>query len=256
MLGVTDRGCVSISIDVGQRPKSSGSGTSDVLLSQVLKRFDDLRMPATWALADPVAAPVAAQIAASQQQHELSLLADESVFSKSDRPRFEFMRHVIRPLQMATSAGRPISTLSLTEPWQPCHLDLLTKYGVTMIRSPRRMHSANSALQSACYGLAHVSVSATISGGGRIANRAQLSAAIGAINQAAVPGGFCHLRFDLASISQSDSAAGLQIADRVLDDAARLRADGRIAVENLRQVGIRLNRKRGILPARSILRAA
>ena len=117
MLRVTDRGCVSISIDVGQIAKSlTSGGMSDALLSQVLQRFDDLQLPATWALFDPVAEQSAGQIAASQQQHELSLLADASVFSKSDRPRFDFMRHVIRPLQMAAAAGRPISTLSMTGP--------------------------------------------------------------------------------------------------------------------------------------------
>jgi hypothetical protein len=48
----------------------------------------------------------------------------------------------------------------------------------------------------------------------------------------------------------------LQIAGRVLDHADRLRADGRTEIENLRQVGVQLNRKRNSLPARSILRAA
>ncbi len=248
-------GCVSISIDVKRHEKSLVTGVvaTESLLTQLLKRFDDFQMPATWALADPVTMWEVAQIAATAQQ-EISMLADGSLFSNSQRPRFDFMQSIIRPLQMAADLQRPISTMSMSEPWQPQHVDLLIKTGVTMVRSPRRFSSVQGSgdLQTVCYGLTHVGVTATVSGGSWLTARA----ATRAIHEAATSGGFCHLRIDLASITRSDSSAVLQTVDRLLAQLDGLHISGRIAIENLGQIAARLQRKRNSAPARSILRAA
>src|SRR4051795_6045944 len=132
-------GCVSISVDVGQTgtPGAGGAKTGESLLLAVLARFENSESPATWAFVDPIGAPAVARIASSAQRHEIAILADGARAVDSQHPRSEFMRHVIRPLQLAAKAARPISTLALRQPWQPRHVDLLIKYGITMVRSAR-----------------------------------------------------------------------------------------------------------------------
>lgn len=254
------RGCVCVSIDLGRAGGTSAGarGATEKLVGRLLDRLEELALPATWVLADPTGSPAAALIMDRSDRHELSMLVDGWQFFDAQRPRFEFMRWVIRPLQTAAKIGRRITTLSSPQPWHPGHIDLLTKYGVTMICSPALLGSPiqPADLQAVCYGLGHVEISATISGGGWMASRSESAAAVRAVQEAAVPGGFCHLRLDLPSIAASDASAALNTIDRALGLIERLSDARHVEVSSIRDLPRRLQRRRIQLPARSILRAA
>ncbi len=254
------RGSVSISIDVETiaQPAASSSKTGDAQTIELLNRFNDAAIPATWAFTDPASAKAAAEVASSTVGHEISLLADSSRVANSAHPRKQFKQAVIRPIQLAAEKKRRVSTLSTRQPWMPQCIDLLTKYGVTVVRSPQISADGCNVggVESICFGLVHVFAHATVAGGGWISNRSQSGAAIRAINEAAATGGVCHVRIDMAAIGKWDSASAWQSVDRLLEHVGDLKSGGRIQIETLQQMAARLQRKRSGVPARSILRAA
>jgi hypothetical protein len=196
------------------------------------------------------------KIAGSTLRHEVALLADASL-AKSDLSRTELVHAVVQPLQSAAEAGINISTLAVEHAWHPRHIDLLTKHGLTMIRTPHVFSSrTTTGIRAVCYGLWHVPVSATLKGGGWMANLAQLRFARRTIERAILHGGWCHLRVDAASLAAGDVICGLRTFDRLLRHVVQLRSAGHITLETLRDTAARLAPKRSGATAHSILRAA
>jgi hypothetical protein len=182
--------------------------------------------------------------------------------------RADFVRTVIQPLAQSAAAGIAISTMVVAGPWQQLHVDLLTKHGIKVIRSQQWIASPQTAgavsvnlrrvcdgVQTICFGMWHVPVSATLHGGGWMANHAQLRMAKRSIQGVALGGGMCHVRIDAVTLARGDSAIGLRHIDRLLRDLHHLRAGSHIAVSTLSDIPQRLQSKRSVA-ARSILRAA
>lgn len=238
------------------------------VLVELIDCFNRHRLPATWALANPSTDPMAARIIASGAGHEIAILPD-TAFSRSDCSRADFVRAAIQPLTQAAAAGVAISTVAVAGPWHQTHVDLLTKHGIKIIRSSRLIHASRSSgatsitirhisdgIQTVCYGLWHVPVSVTLHGGGWMANHAQLRLARRSIQAVAQCGGMCHVRIDAAALARGDAAIGLRHIDRLLSDLQQLRAGSYVAVNTLGEIPQRMQPKRTMAAARSILRAA
>ena len=167
------------------------------------------------------------------------------------------MQTIVRPLQMATEEGLSISTLTVPFAWQPKHIDLLTKYGLKVIRTPHVFSSqTTTGIRAVCHGLWQVPVSAVVQNSHWMANLGQWRHVRRAIDQAVLQGGWCHLRIDAPSITRGDSsAAALCRAHAAVPlYSAQCRPDCR--GDAARKAAVRLAPKRSAPAANSILRAA
>jgi hypothetical protein len=253
---------VSISIDV-----DAGSSTADIVSSnkadaihsvieELTTQANQSRIPTTWAFCAPAAMPAIRQIASSPVGHELALLADVAL-AKSELSRSDIMQAVVHPLQSAADEGMTISTLALPYAWQPRHFDLMTKYGLTVIRTPHVFSSqTTTGIRAICHGLWQVPVSAILQNSGWMASIGQWRCMRRAIDQAVQHGQWCHLRIDAASIARGDAGAGLRAVARLFQHLHQLRSAGQISMETLHDAATRLAPKRNALSAQSILRAA
>lgn len=254
------RSFVSISIDADavlteMNKMASPAESTRAVVSEIMARIEQARMPATWAYCDP-ATPAARKIAESATGHELALLS-KAALASAEYSRSDIMQTIVRPLQTATEAGLSISTLTVPFAWQPKHIDLLTKYGLTVIRTPHVFSSeTTTGIRAVCHGLWQVPVSAVVQNSHWMANLGQWRHVRRAIDQAVLQGGWCHLRIDAASIARGDSNAGLRCVGRMLQHLHTLRSAGQISVETLREAAVRLAPKRSLPAANSILRAA
>ncbi|HEY2880812.1 MAG TPA: hypothetical protein VGJ15_00210 [Pirellulales bacterium] len=241
----------SLSIDA-----DSGAAGAKVVIAELLDRLQQLRIAASWALTDFAVAPMMQRNAECAMGHEVALLSDAAL-AKADLSRTDIMQCVVRPLQLAADGGINISTLAVGYAWQPRHIDLLTKYGLTMIRTPHVFSSrTTTGVRAICYGLWHVPVSASMKGGGWMANLSQWRIARRAVDRAIQDGGWCHLRIDLASLATGDAICGMRTIDRLLRHLVQLRSTGHIALETLRDTAARLTPRRSVAAAHSILHAA
>ncbi|HTQ37908.1 MAG TPA: hypothetical protein VMJ32_02710 [Pirellulales bacterium] len=254
------RAFVSISIDADAiSPNSDGSPQqSDAVqsvIAELLSRCSQQQMPTTWAFRNP-SATAARRITDSGPGHELALLS-EATLAKADLSRGDVMQAVVRPLQAAAEAGQSITTLAVPYAWQPQHIDLLTKYGLTVIRTPHVFSShTTTGIRAVCYGLWQVPVSAVLHNSRWMANFGQWRCMRRAIDQTVLQGGWCHLRIDAASIARGDAACGLRTVGRLFQYLYQLRTGGQIVLETLRGTATRLAPKRAVAAAQSILRAA
>ncbi len=254
---------VSFSIDVDASPTGSdhGSALSEQMVAvesvtrQLIAHTDQSRTPATWAFSS-FAMPAVHKIVDSPIGHELALLPDAKL-AKAELSRSDIMQSVVQPLQVAEELGHNVTTLAVSQAWQPRHFDMLTKYGVTVIRTPHVFSSqTTTGIRAVCHGLWQVPVSASLQSSGWIANLGQWRYVRRAIDFAVCDGGWCHLRIDAASIARGDVGGGLRMVARVLQYIHPLRLAGQISVETLRSAAVRFSPKRSAAPAGSILRAA
>ena len=252
---------VSISIDAGGAADGSGHTSPQLdskgsIIADLVAQTNQFRMAASWAVSASTLTPAMQKLVDGPVGHELALLSDATL-AKAEFSRSDIMQTVVRPLQLAADAGIEISTLAVPHGWQPKHVDLLTKYGVTMIRTPHVFSSqTTTGLRAVCHGLWQVPVSASLQNGRWMANLGQWRYMRRAIDGAVQQGGWCHLRIDAGSIARGDVANGLRTVGRMLQYLHQLRSSGHIAVETLRDAAVRLAPKRNVTSAHSILHAA
>jgi hypothetical protein len=240
------RGFVSLSVDVGDgRPPA---------MADLLAQFNRHNVAATWTVCDPAKTPLVAAILGSRAPHEVGLLVGPTEGLDRGLSRNQFFVSVIGRLQTAAKKQIPISSVGVSNHWQPQHLDLLTKYGVSIVRAPQAR--GNAMLRPLAYGLWQLPAAASLVGGGWMAGQTQTTRALRAIGQVAAQGGSCHLQIDAQSLAQGDAGTMLRLVDRLLAQLVQMRASGAIAIETLREAAGRLQPKRTQVPARSILRAA
>jgi hypothetical protein len=245
------------------------------VLVALLERIHQHATPVTWAFSDPAGTSLARRrIAGEMPQQEIALLIDQtSRFENGsldliELSRSELVRGVARRLQLAAAAGISITSLAVRGAWNPQHFDLLTKHGITMIRSRgAELNPAHSkarhgisrldgaGARAVCYGLWQVPVSIVVHGGGWMSNTLQSLRLVRIINRTAARGGLCHVQIDAAALAAGDVSQGLHTVDRLLRCLDHWRTAGRIRVETLRATAQRLLPKRSE-SAHSILRAA
>jgi hypothetical protein len=238
---------VSVSVD---------DGAPEAMMSELIGRCNQHQISATWAVRDVAGSALLARLASSLVSHEMALLADPSVTGE-EISRSDLLNYVARPLQLAAAKNISISTLAIAAAWQPRHIDLLTKYGITLIRTPHVFSShTTTGVRAICYGLWQVPVAATLYGGGWMANLSQWRFARRVVERSILRGGWCHVRIDTKGLATGDVVCGLRTVDRLLRHLQQLQSAGHIAVETLRDTAARLTPKRSVAGAQSILRAA
>jgi hypothetical protein len=252
---------VSISIDADSPPDSSNHASWQgnpvrSIIAELVAQSNQMRMPATWAFSASTITPSMQQLVDGPLGHELALLSDPKL-AKAEFSRSDIMQTVVRPMQSAADAGIAISTLAVPHAWQPRHVDLLTKYGLTVIRTPYVFSSqTTTGIRAVCHGLWQVPVSAGLQNGRWMANLGQWRYMRRAVDCAVQQGGWCHLRIDAASIAHGDVASGLRSVGRLLHHLHQLRSGGHIVVETLCGAAVRLAPRRNVTSAHSILHAA
>jgi hypothetical protein len=243
-------GVVSVSIDTAALPQCAAASTDAIgsVVVELFDRFQKQRLPATWFISDPKRHTLTNHIARTGN-HELALVGNDGTIAR---------------LLESQRIGLTISSISENPAWRARDVDLLAKYGISVIRTtgPSRgsQHSpvrgGNRAIQPVRYGLWHIPVAATLHGGGWMPYFAQFQRLKRTIDQAVREGSICHVRIDAPSIARGDVASGLRAVERLLTHINHLRSGRSLVVESLHDTAIRLHPKRTLAAARSILRAA
>jgi len=137
---------------------TGGQGTGTLLLSidlelgldnqqpQIQRRLDEvrkqlvestraLRVPATWAVADPTLSAATDSILAAGCGHEIAVLGERAWLGPGCG-RVRLGRELTRRFDTARLAGISVATLALRDVEQIPDLDLLLDHGVTAMRGP------------------------------------------------------------------------------------------------------------------------
>ncbi len=126
---------ISIDLELVQQPHSQQrQQTLANLTTQLLALLDDLNLPASFAVADPHYSAATDAILAANTTHELAVLAD-ATWAGRGCGRQRFARELARRFGTARAVGLPVSTLALRQVALGEHVDLLSKTGITALRS-------------------------------------------------------------------------------------------------------------------------
>jgi hypothetical protein len=204
---------------------------------ELFDRFQKQRIAATWIISDP-------------QRH---LLTDRIIHSGNHE-----IAHgggTISRLLDCHRAGIEISTMAENPAWQQSDIGLLAKYGITVVCRAAIARPAHC-IQPIRYGLWAIPVCAVLPSGGWAPYFAQLQSLRSTVAQSMRQPGICHLRIDAAAIARGDVASALRAVERLLTHLSTLEKSHTISLITLREAAVRLQPKRSLPAARSILRAA
>lgn len=220
--------------------------------------FEDLRVPATWAVAEPANSTAAGYLTTAGNPHEIALLGEPNwVGQKAGRT--PFARELVRRLAAASANGLHITSLVPRGVLVDDHLDLVINNGVTAVRGmvdsagisrrPARPHPLYYGLWEVPGSLRLPGMSALVPGGGRGRHARTMLA------KAADRAELFHLVVDIPRIAERGRMAERTVA-RVIRFAARLRDEGKLQIGTLVEIAAILSDATKGAPQRSILRAA
>ncbi|MCC7084666.1 MAG: hypothetical protein IT427_06635 [Pirellulales bacterium] len=235
---------VSINAEAATNSASSAEATESVVI-ELYDRFQKQQLPATWMVSDPIRHSLVGRIAGSNS-HELAL-AIEATSHANQSP--------IAQLLQCRRAGLHITTIAENPQWRQRDVDLVAKHGITIIRGSTSQSGTHS-IQGVRYGVWRVPICATLHGGGWMPYFAQLQRLRRALDRGIWKLGIWHACIDAPSIARADAAIGLRMVERFLAHLNHLKLARSIEVVTLRETVIRLQPKRTITAATSILRAA
>jgi hypothetical protein len=223
---------------------------------QLVSLLDSLKLPATWATADPAAAVSIKHLSTSALPHEVALLGHASWMGR-DIPPSRVARELTRHIESASAAGYSVSTLAIGSPALD-HAHLAVKHGMTAVRHARSDKSAISraprsrALQ---FGLWSFPVTIRLPGQSRFwPGGGGASAARAAIDQAIAERGVEQLVIEPTRVVERSGAH--RVLERVLRHVARRREAGLLEVLTIGAMAARLSSQRQGQPSRSILHSA
>jgi hypothetical protein len=102
---------------------------------QLVELTQRLRIPATWAVADPLLSAATDQILRAGVGHEIAVLGDRSWIGPGSG-RNRLARELDRRFQRARKVGIPVATLSLRNVEPATMLDLLHEHHIHAVRGP------------------------------------------------------------------------------------------------------------------------
>ena len=107
----------------------------DHITGQLVDLFQQYRLPATWAVADPARSAASPSLLSSHVEHEIAVLGERSWIGRgAGRARIE--REISRRFGGARAAGMKVSTLVLRNVSQPVDLDLLLAHEIAAVSYP------------------------------------------------------------------------------------------------------------------------
>jgi hypothetical protein len=117
------------------RPSLDRQQRLDHLTGELLELFQQHRLPATWAVADPARSAATPSLLAGDIEHEIAVLGERSWIGRgAGRARVE--RELSRRFGGARKAGMQVSTLVLRNVPQPVDLDLLLAHDIAAVSYP------------------------------------------------------------------------------------------------------------------------
>lgn len=246
---------VDLESDLRQQISSDGLGLDAVTddLLQILARH---RLPATWAVADPVHSAATESVLNSNTEHEMGVLGDSSwVGPGSSRSRFA--RELARRIEGARERGLSVSSLLLRDVLLSDHLDLLVKHRVSIVRQGTGTSGKQTCLaspQPLRFGLWQLPESL------RLPRTTRWPFGVGqsvrrVIGRAISSGQTVHLVIDAPRLVDSGNS-GLHVLEHVLRYAQQQQQRGNLQIVPLGQLGEGMKPKRRSQSSRSVLRPA
>jgi len=249
---------VVLSIDVGLDGAAGSQRQSIEASARKLARLlCETRWAATWAISDEFD-PAVILSAPRRGTDELALVA-HGEWAGPRAPRQLFADALSRRLLRCRSLGFAPSTLVVRGD-SPLYLDLLIKQGITAVRNaprraagllgllprlPRRCWLANTRMLR--WGLWQLPTAVELC-------RLGLRRTARAFDEAAAAGGLLHLSIDVGRLASSCN--GLTHVERILEQAACRRAEGRLRDSSVASYVCGLAGARRAISSRSILRQA
>jgi hypothetical protein len=117
----------------------------DHLTGKLLSLFEEHRLPATWAVADPAHSAATGGIAASRLAHEVAVLGEPSWLGPG-AGRLRIERELSRRVGGAREMGISVSTLVLREVAAPLDLSLLLEQQISAVSYPAGRSAQASAI--------------------------------------------------------------------------------------------------------------
>lgn len=215
--------------------------------------MDTLRMPATWAVSDPVHSAATSRIMRSAVPHEIAILGDENWIGET-AGRTRFARELLRRTTQSRAAGLSVKTLVPRVASIEGHVDLIVKQQITAIAGvePLRAGRVTASPRALHYGVWELPVTARLPlerrwfSTGRWATWRQIYAA--ARDAATV-----HLVVDAPALS-AEGASAYKTLHWLVSRIANLRDRGIVRVETMAQTAARLANVSAVKPQESILR--
>ena len=265
MSSVLPTAIFALSIDLELDPLKIENGqprSLEATTQRLVKLLDRLRVPATWAVADPAVSAATEVLLAAGAGHEIAILGDPTwVGQQAGRARFG--RELARRVAHAKAAGIAISTLALRGTELADSLDLAVKQDISVVRPNFREGSGGwfsrpvSRTPAAIrFGLWDVPASMRLpcssrwkfGGGGRRQARSGIDSAIA--NR-----GVFQIQVDALTLSDRGNMAE-HILEQILRHAIDRQRQGSLEIGTLATVARKLAGDRTVSPARSILHSA
>jgi hypothetical protein len=217
--------------------------------------FDTLKLPATWAVADPETSRIE-RFTSSPMQHEIAILGDASWMGR-EIPPSRVACELARRIESGRAAGYSVSTLATTSPALD-HAHLAVKHGITAVRHARADKSAVSRAprsRALHFGLWSFPVTITLPGQSRFwPGGGGARAAKASIDQAIAQRGLAQLVIESPRLAERSGA--YRVLQRVLRHVAGRREAGLLEVLTIGAMAARLSSQRQGQPSRSILQSA
>ena len=245
-------GILTISIDQTSSELSCGQ---QLVLRQLVECFNEVGIPATWALPDAAMFQDHVLGGGGRTRHELAIRIG-LLHAGAVLDRMTFAEQLQTTTREARLLGADVSTVVCPVLQVTDHLDLLVKNRISAVRDTQTVAAPRSSTlhpQSLCFGIWDVPATTLWPegktcwlGDGSLQFRRTLQRAI-------VAGEFVHLVIDARKLATGANGQ-LKAIGRLAKYVARRAASGDLRIETVGQLALRCTRKTRSTPAVSILR--
>lgn len=242
---------VSIDLELPARQWAEADRRAlDAATLQLGELFEQHRISATWAVADPVQSAATERLQNFRVRQEIAVLCDQN-WSGPQVSRSRFASELARRVLRARAAGLTVTTLAPRDGLPEDHLDLVLKQGLTAVRGA--LGGAPRALR---FGLWEFPGTLRLPAESHwlISSSRGVRARRG-IRRAVAQQGLFHLVVDASRFGALGRPA-FRTLDRVLRYAAHQRKLQQLEILTLQDAAQRLSQTPQIAPARSVLRKA
>ncbi len=235
------------------RPARDRQQRMDHVTGELLELFQQQRLPATWAVADPARSAARSGILASTPGHEIAVLGERSWLGRGAGP-LRIERELSRRVEGARQVGIPVATLILRNVSEPLDLDLLLAHQIAAVSYPPNSVAAIGPSSGPRFGVWHAPQAWRLPRTPRWWLPLGWQAA-GKLREVIRQQRILHVAIDGDALVDSDQA-GLAQVSTIVGQVARLRQQGKLKVRTLAQLGAANLAHRFPQPAKSLLAPA
>ena len=246
---------IDLELDLDQHGRQPADRQLDAARNHLVKLTQELELPATWAVADPLFSAATESILSAGVGHEIAVRGERSWLG-TGCGRSRLARELERRFVIPRKFGIPVTTLALRNLEQVGDRDLLVEHGITAICPPPldRPELAAKAVQPIRFGIWQPTPAWRIppqrawwQPAGWLIRRQML--------RAVKEQSLLHLRLDMPRLVAVGDRA-LSVAASLLSYVAAKREAGDVAVSTICELAREALARREGLPSRSILKPA